>query len=59
MEKVIEYIKPYAPYAVGDVTKVSKDEAEALVEAGVVKYYDEAQKTKMVDKPAKAKKAGK
>jgi endonuclease YncB( thermonuclease family) len=55
--KIIEYIKPHTPYAVGDIASAEDKVAAELVKDGVAKYYEKSPKNKMVEEPAKAKKS--
>jgi len=48
---VVKYIRPYCPYAIGDIRGVEKPEANTLIDAGICEVY----KTKAIKEPPKNK----
>lgn len=59
--KTVKFLKPYSPYAEGDVAGLSDEEADKLIEEGIAEKYkagksvDEPAEDKMVNSPAEKK----
>ena len=47
--KVVKFVKPYSPYAVGDVCGLPDKEARAAIKAGKAVPYKEEKEEKSVD----------